>query len=369
MEDRLMKMAERLGKKVEDIRAEVKTIFDEEKRLHPKMSDKNLKNRAMRRLFVRYKRELSSPAQWYQGIVIGDSGVVDIYARRRQRALEMFNKAPEKAIDLGLVDPNGNPIDNRPTLPSGTSNPRYGKPLPEHMFLRSIFVFAKSEELPEPRLYRMVLGMAGNRYKLEPPMYVPLKFRANPARSVIGGVLGLNAATITKFEPTNWDGPSVNDIFESLKDFMVPLNKLEKWHEEHKDDVTRILVSQGEYVMTRETPTTKLLFLWDEGLPETDKTGQPLVGVPTFVSPRIAQYIDFAEESRVWVIGRSGISRRTNLVTGERVETGMSITAFGVYAIPEYKVPLEEVLEVPEAEEGEEEKPVTGEEISLFEEE
>src|SRR5207245_6804647 len=49
----------------------------------------------------------------------------------RGEAMTMFRENPKRAVQLGVTNDAGTPLDSRKVFPSGRANPRYGRPMPK----------------------------------------------------------------------------------------------------------------------------------------------------------------------------------------------------------------------------------------------
>jgi hypothetical protein len=340
----LTNITTRLGKTTEQIRAELQQLVQEEEQQGFKGDE--AMERALRRLLLKYKRELSSPAVWLEGVFVGDTGKVDIFAKMRTTALQAAAANIQQAIQLGLVDVQGRPLDRRPVLPTGAPNPNFGKPIPDNTFVRMIFGATKFED----RWYATRLVLATRFVDASVPLYQHVKFRANIARKQDVNMKVVNYASVTQFEvlKSNLDIESV--LREAYKPFTVPLAQIEKWHQEHANlpMPQRTVFTEGDVIDIRDVAggQAKLLLVWDDGLP-MDKD------IPVFYR---GGKLDFGPESRILIIGRTGTARRMDLSTGQRIAAGANIAAVGIYAIPRYKTnPLETLptaeVPIPEIEE------------------
>jgi hypothetical protein len=347
MEERLIKYAERLGKTKEQLKEELHQLYEQEKKLHPTMSDDLIKVRCLKLLFIRYRKELSSPAKWYEGIIIGDTGVTNIVEGIRAKALELFRREPDKAIQLGVVNAKGEVLDTREFI-GKVKNPNFGKPLPEHLYIRNIFGIARDLTTKSDYFaFRMLLGERNNNYKKEVPLYVPLKFRANEGKKFVEGINGLNCSVATNFEKINMDINLPELVKKVYAPFYVDLSKLEQWHISKLDiaRVKRIILTEGIVVDIREINPERSLILLNDGTMEND--------IPVFTS---SSNVTFDAESEIMVFGTTSTGRKIVKETGERVAGGVSINAYGI--IPTIIVSEQETTEEEEEEKEEEEEEV-----------
>lgn len=363
-EERLKKFAAKLNKPIEQMEKEVQEIFEQEKQIHPKMPEDEQKKRATTRLFIRYKRELISPAKWFEGVVVGISDVIDIVANPRKQALDLYAKSPDRALELKYVqmDAEGKPVplDRKEKIGSGAPNPNYLKPLPEHNYIRSCIgvVTSKDAKIDNPKVFRMIMGMRNESYKLVPPLFQAVKFRANISTKSTPDNLLLNPGSVTSFDKADIKLPDViTGILQGdpLKPFGVLLKDIFDWHKAHENDKGRVMITRGDVVAKPEVIASgnRRMIIWDEGLSDEDERGRAIPGITCFVPAFLEDYLDFDEESEVYIIGRTSVGRTIDPTTGARIAAGVNIGVMGIYATPERKIPLEESEIVPTTHEEE----------------
>ena len=110
----------------------------------------------------------------------------------------------------------------------------------------------------------------------------------------------------------------------------------------HQGDPERICIFEGDVVFIRSEPTSvgnRLMVVEDETLLDLDAEG-----ITVWIHQDIAHMIDFGVGSRVVVVGRTvtmpGFNRETRQI--DRSITRIGINAFGVFADPKFKVPIDE---------------------------
>lgn len=365
MEEKIKNYAEKLGRTEDDVKKERLDIQAEEKKENPKLSEEDSIKRATKRIFLRYRGELITKAPWLEGVVIGVSGVIDVVAKVRRAALEMYKKNPERAIELRYIKLNEKgepiPLDKKETFATGAPNPNYNKELPEHNYIRSIFgaVTCKEAEITEPKKFKMVEGMRDDIYKLVPKRFKPIKFRANISKTKsTEDLLQLNPTRVTKFIDSSAELPPMEEILESelMKPYMIQLKDIFDYHKANLNIKDRIMITQADVLQIRKDilqSGNKMMIVWDEGLPEEDTKGNPLIGITCFIPADVFDDMDFGEESRIYIVGRTDTASRPD-ETGAKVTTGVNINVMGMYAIPAFKRALDESEILPEAVEEEE---------------
>lgn len=345
--DKLSEWAKKLGLKPEDLKAEYDKELADAKVKYPKAALEQLEVISRRRVFVKHKRQLLSKAIPFEGIVLGAADAFDTVAKARKDALAKFEAAtaagnPKQAIEEGWVDDQGRPLDRKPKFNDGRDNPRYKKPLPEHNLIRNVFGVAAPKE-GKPRTFRMTCN--GDQAKVTPPMFVPVRFRAiNKTPDTVKDEWFINSSTTTTWEAApDLKLPAVEQIIRSgCAKFFVPIGNIAEWHELHKEDRARLVVTEGDVVTLNLTPNqrgNRTMIIDDESLGFENEKGEPTQGIMCFLPPHIT--IDFAEMSRVFVIGATGRMPARDPVTNQTLKDvpgPLTIGTVGVFALPEFKI-------------------------------
>lgn len=304
------------------------------------MSVDEQKSRALQILAYEFKKQLRSPAVGWEGMVFAASDKFDMVRKLRNTATAAFKKNPHEAIQMGLTDDEGVPIDPRPAWSTGRENPGYGKPLPEHSWKRTIFGIAlkSSDEGGSPKFF--TLNLNGDVAKNDNiPMYTPVKFRAIDKSAEGDSTLIMNASMYTKFELTDKQLPSPTKLIEQFcGDLTVAINNLPDYHEANKTDYNRIAIIRGDVstlaLEATSTGNRRIVVESEEFSEDLDAQG-----TTCWIPPHIN--LDFAENSKVIVFGST--SQGFKYENGQKTDElgDVMINAFGVYAVPEYKVSIE----------------------------
>lgn len=181
--------------------------------------------RAVRILKAKYKGQLRSPAKMFKGVVIARRPIMDLVAPLRREAYLQAQIDRFKARESGYIDAHGNPLDTRQEI-WGRPNPNFGKPLPEHDYIRSIYGVVEVED--EYKLFALTLR--GDKVFLDIPLWKPVQFRANVARNQPDdGTLRLNQSTTTTFIPLD-EELSIHEVLDSdlLSDYVYSLSDLKE---------------------------------------------------------------------------------------------------------------------------------------------
>jgi hypothetical protein len=148
-------------------------------------------------------------------------------------------------------------------------------------------------------------------------------------------VLSLNPYSRIQFEvlPETAD---VMDIFEGglLNHLLAELGDLPEYHKTVASDPQRVVIVQGDvqYVSPDPNASTgnRMMVLDDPSLPEDHP------GVTCWIPEHLHENVDFGSGSRVIVVGST-----TEAHFQEDINYLINVT--GLYAIPKFKVPADEV--------------------------
>ena len=298
------------------------------------LSKEDQAKRAFVRLRGAWKRELRSPAIFYEGVIVRVAPPFDVLRSAHAAAKTMFEADPQKAVREGVTDEQGNALDTRKTFSTGRANPDYGKPLADQRFIQNITGVAKAADMKTPKVFSMILSerLAG---KIDVPVLQWVKFRANPARKQpTDGTMALNEYSGLQFRPAEGEFPGPEAIIdEYFADACVAVEDLAEWHKQNANDPRRMAILNDfvDYVDTTPNPATgnqRIVMIDDSG----DKE------ITVWIPPHLQKLVDFGPSSRVIAIGRTAQNTFNN-------ELRTMLNCEGLYAPPEDKVPAEETPE------------------------
>jgi len=289
-----------------------------------------------RRTFVAIKgffgQELRSPALIFNGLTLGVSEPFDMVRTARREATEAWQENSEQAIAEGLCNTEGFPLDTKAEFSNGRPNPNFGKPLPDHSWIRNVIGILEHEG--EMKLFRMPLG--DRHIDVNVLGMRPYTFRANPAKTQKDpSVLSLNPYSRIEFTEIG------EDVSELLKDntslyesHRMELADIQSYHGRVAGDVQRFCIIEADlmYIDPQPNPNTgnRMVVLSDESL----ALDHP--GITGWIPQSVP--VDFGSGSRVIVCAQT---QETSFGADEGINYILNIT--GVYAIPELKVPADEV--------------------------
>ena len=222
----LTKWSEKLSLRVEEIEAEFSKVLEEETIIHPDLSVEQRELRTLQRLALMYKKQLRSPAVGFEGVIIGLGECNDIVAKQKREAVTLFKTDPQTAISEGVTDEEGTPLDTREKWSTGRTNPQYGKPLPEHNYLRNVWgIVTKTKSDDGPRFFSMTLS--GEKASNEDiPIFKAVRFMGID-RSKDAEEYKLNASQFTNFiEDETLALPAYRELLEKYL-AINPLKDLE----------------------------------------------------------------------------------------------------------------------------------------------
>lgn len=324
----------------EEVKKLYEKFFETLKDLPPSVASARarlLTYREVKRL-VRYPGREMFDVLW-----LGFNAGMDVFARRRQQALELYSKDPVAAYQQGFVDADGKPIFR---FPSGRVID-ISKPV---ILRQSIGIGRPSTGGALKWVIALHRGALAEKL---PPLKKPTRCTLNKVGET-DVMYYVNVIDATRYEPVEMpEFGQVDDakIFELLQkapeQTKVTCASIADWHRKHLNDPRRICVLEGDVMMMRSEPTAignYLMIVEDETLYGTVPSLET-EGVTVWIHQGIAELLNFGEGSRVIVIGRTielpGFDAATRRIDRSIVRIG--INAFGVYAHPQFRVAPEEV--------------------------
>lgn len=317
---RLQEISETYETPIEEVTALYDEMLANEKDTHPTLGEEQQSARAVRRVYLQMKRNSSSGGKMVEGVILGSTDPIDMMAKKRRDAMALFAKSPALAVSKGLTDKEGNPLDARKAFDDGTPNPGFGKKLSKSKFRCITFGLYTWEGNDTPTPMTMFVDAKVG----VPPIMQRVKFGASFIKEGSGNQSGIiNVGENVKFEVI---GPA--NVKAICDRFMA----------DHASDIANL----GEYVAINgdrntviiEGDVTQMYLEPDEGKSRSLRVdddsslgSRDVQGAAIWLPDHLL--VDFAEDSRVIVIGSAKASDR-----------GVSVQAQGVYALPEYKIPL-----------------------------
>lgn len=403
-------LIEKLAEKNKIPEADVKEIFEEklEESQDAGLKGDEALERAMKRTWGAFKRKDMSSSVGVEGVILGAGDRYDAVSYSREESIEAYQQNPQKAIKSGKValavppgeesnitgngvsklgEKNGwaiiaksafeqlmqydfaekgsaetddantevedgwrvYPLDDRETFGSGSTNQSYGMPQDKHSWTRrcvGVFITEDSEEA-----MRGQLTLRGSKSAQNPPLNEPLQFKARVNEADDEEMLYINSSNETEFNPN----PALDDQLPGVDTLIEKYFPEGQWRfeldelYEHLQDVngSRTVVVEGDVIDMNLEPTGNDTFRMVIGQLTFQggemKEREATVWIPAWQD----QYIDFAVESRVYVIGRARMQDAYDPQAGQRTSEKQEvvINAQGLYAEPTSKIPREENVE------------------------
>jgi len=335
--DYIKAWSEKTSLPIEEIEKELASLVEEEKQIHKELPFEQQELRALQRLALLYRKILRSPAVGFEGFILGISDCVDILAKRRREAKELYKTDPQLAVTQGTTNEEGIPLETKETWPDGRAYQQYGKPLPEHNYLRNVFGIAKKVNSEESAsFFTMVLNGEKAQNDLI-PVFNSIRFSAID-KGTENNVKKLNPSTFTNFLVDD----SLNiPIEETLKQYqtVIGISELESYHNINKEDFNRLAVVEGDVSLMNLEPTlfgSRIMILEDSNANLEDLNAKSLT---CWIPERVK--LNFGEGSKVLVVGRTAQGKKKDEQGNVTDELGdVTLNAFGVFAIPKYKIEL-----------------------------
>jgi hypothetical protein len=350
-EEYFKEWSDKLSISITDIEKDFNNFLTEENEVHKDLSADERTSRALNRTALHYKRLLKTPATGFEGVIIGVGDCVDMVAKQRLAAITLFKTSPQEAVTNGITDENGVPLDTKEKW-GEKINPNFGKPLPEHNYIRNLYGIAIKKKVKDdkPKLFTMTL--TGAKAEDETiPIFAPVRFMANDnIKLSTENCYVLRQSTFTKFDiDKTLILPEFGELIKSvLKDSFVELKNLTAYHTANKDNFNRLVITEGDVSSLNLEPTafgSRIMTIDDEALALENIEGAD--GITCWLSNRIN--IDFAEGSKVIVVGKTNQGKKKDELGLPTEELGnVSINVYGVYALPQYKIAIPKVEEITE---------------------
>lgn len=386
--------------------ADVEEIFDKklEESEDAGLEGNAAVERAMKRTFNEFKRKSMDNTEGLEGVILGAGDRYDAVGYSRTEAIDAYQENPQGAIKdkkVGLAVPPGEeeniigggvsklgekngwaiiahpsleqflqydfaergtaevddgddevedgwriyPLDDRKTYNNGGENQNYGMPIDKHQWTRrcmGVFIRGDSDEA-----MRANITLRGEQSAVQPPLGEAIQFKARVNEADDEDMIYINSTNDTEFTPA----PDLEDKLPSTDTLIEKYFPEGQWRfdldglYEHLQSVNgaRTVVVEGDVVdMDLEPTSNDTLRMVINQL--SFQGGDMVEREATCWAPAWQeQYIDFAVESTVYVIGRARLQDAYDPEKGESTSERQEavINVQGVYADPTAKIPRE----------------------------
>lgn len=317
----------------EDVNKELKALYELIKDMEfdgktPEETEAIKKEMATKRFITLYRKLLSSTVETFTGVFIGESGSMDMVAKRRKEAGELFKNDPQKAISKGITDSHGIPLyfateEQQKTMPVWAKK-RVGKPLPETDIQKWTIGLVDIKEKTIPMIFRI----RGDNTKTVLPLFKQIKFNGVSLQSSTEELARINdAGSLNIRVEKSLSDIEIEAMFKKyFKNQIITLEQMEKFVQQHQE-FNRFAIIKADIVSINPIPLangTTIVNISDNTLSFIDAKGNILRGVTCWVPEYIN--IDFPENAEIWIIGVPNVNER-----------GKSINAMGIYTPTMFK--------------------------------
>lgn len=353
----LLGMSQKLNVKMEEIENEFNKLNEE--------SLKNFKEQQAAEAATIFKlkgsfyNKLRSNAVWFDGFILGIGDKIYYKQMMFDKATKMFQEEPQAAIDLGLVNEQGQPIDQKgKCLGQVIENANYGFGNNFQSYkekcIRSAYGICRMKNTDELRIFTISFFDNHAHVVDNIPLNALYEFRANIV-SKDDNNINLSAVQATSFKPMQVDDNdplSENNVFTLVSqedsDFPIhlkPLDDLELFNDEYPNNLSDPK-SFINYAMIRgivsninlEGGFSNILQLDDLTMDiDLDEDGN--IKAPTTVWLNKNVDINFAEGSIAYVTGKT--MRRDFTNDDDENVSFVVLNADGVYVPEAYRVDIE----------------------------
>ncbi len=357
------KLSEDTGETAELVAQDFQKICEEVKSdsRYINISQADVEQIARNKLIVRKRREMNSPAITWEGEVLLKMDLIDGVKRAKAMSEVAYKKDPVSTQNekgwmyegkLVRTDSNGVPL--YPKTDANDKWHRSGQPLPEHSWMRTIVGVAapvdkKTHKAGEAKIFTMTL----NDTKALPdfvkaiPTNVPIRLKGTDKttdESRKAGEYNIGASAYTTFElaPDLKLPPTEVIIGSVLANKVVVLGQLEEWHLGNSDKWGTWFVTEGTVSMLAMEPNKNnslFMSLDDESLLFVPTEDGKTATVASYIPTDRGIVIDFSQDSRIFVFGRSSQGKKKDAQGNKTDELGaVGINVYGIYCPEMFKV-------------------------------
>jgi hypothetical protein len=341
-EDWLVKWSEKYGVPVKTLQGKYNKALEETKELLPDLSEDEAAKRSRMKVRNEMKRIALSTSALFRGVVVGVSPPNQVYRRKYNAAKEYYDQDPQKAVEEGVCNVKGTPLDQNEYYSTGRRNPGYRKPLDLDRYIFNVVGVAgqvplDGDEEMELKAFTMLVGGDLANPKKENflgdqiPLFKAVEFRGISKESN-GSLLKMNHSNLTKFEI--WEKPNLPSLGELLNDILkeqyIDIKDLGGWQKQHATDWGNFVLFNCDALQIDPNPTqfdTWVLHVTDETILDDD-----IDAIKSYVPLYIP--VDFGVDSRLLVCGRPSLG-------GPNQRLQMNI--YGILAYPKFRYPAPKV--------------------------
>lgn len=317
-----------------------------------KLTQERLETKCRGYLQSKYRRSAGVNLTTMIGLFLGAGSTRNINEKRYNDAVKMYESDPTEAVEQGLTDEDGTPLDNKPEFNNGTRNRNYGKPLPKENYLRTAVGACHPKTGGDPLPF--VLTISGKHAHPDTALVIPIgtptAFNCIVKSDDGSPEYVLSTSKFTTIVKVDEAFPDMETIISAV--FSGKIKELDELNE-IADDI-RENNKWNEYVIVQcfasiidpepnETTGSRRLIIDDSSLEMTDEEGNTIYGTTCWIPEHIN--LDFPEDSEIVVVGRPLRSKKkdpnTKEPTGELNDA--SIETYGILVLDTDVVDTDEV--------------------------
>ncbi len=335
---RLQKIAEKSGKPIAEVQNAYNTTLTS---LPPNISGEQTRAKYALKIV---NRDLTggskSNAVAFEGVIIGADEVRDIMESVRQKAIADYQSNPDQAINSGAVkmgaDGQLQVLDNRKTFPDGKPNPNFGKPKPEHFYVRNIRLAVRKPGESEWKAGK--LNLRGDQAHIPVVFGKLTSFRALGDLDAQTGEYDLRSASVTNFE-VKQELPSteiMRIIDTAFAKYYKELGDCQAYHESLPDGpafYNRLVVTEGtvSYIKYSSDPAkSHMVIIKDDSLLGDQDA------VQVWVPNKLKNQINFGNGSVITIVARTRTGPGWDREKQQKDEsvTRLSLEALSIFGRP-----------------------------------
>ena len=368
-EDLFKKLASDTGETAELVAQDFNAICAEVKadERYVNITQADVEQIARNKLITRKRREMNSPAITWEGVVLAKFDLVDGVKKQKALSEEAFKLDPVKAQAEAGMAYKGKVVrtnaDGVPIYPKNDSNDKWkktGTVIPAHSWMRTVIGIAapvdkKTHKAGDPKIFTMTLGDKKNQEtgEIVPydaksiPYNVPVRFKGidktnDETRKLNEYIVGISAYTTFDVAP-DLKLPATEVIINSvMQNKLISLGQIEEYHLKNAENFNRFMVTEGTVSNLYPEPNkfgSIFMSLDDESLLFMTTESGKTATVPCYIPTDRGIVIDFSQDSRIFVLGRTSQGKKKDAAGNKTDEPGdVGINVFGIYCPDMFKV-------------------------------
>jgi len=327
---RLKEWAAKVNRPAEELMKEYKAILEKT----DGRTDAAKYKKALNTMLRSFNVNMKSSAVSYRVIIVGASAPSDMIRKYRQTLEKKYKNSPSECIADGSVRLDGKGgyelIDIRKTWKSGAENFGYGKPLPDHQWVTTLYAVAKKQN-EDQKWIPATIALRDEQAVLPVQTFKEFETRFNGSYSSDQGRYLLNASKVaTSFENVvrELSLPEVAELIDQAfqNKFVLPSKLLEDFQVTQKDP-NRFIVTEAtlnrHYTNPKDGGISSI-----ELVDETLGVGETITG---FVDSNIKHLLENVEDGKtVTVIAKTTMLDEKD---EDRNPTGNQVLGMNVYSV------------------------------------